>query len=81
MTDTAERIKDLFARELQIDKARMVDNAEFKFDLGMDSVDMIEMILSLEKEFVIPIADEEMQDLVTVRDLIGFMENKLADTA
>ena len=53
----------------------MVPEASFTNDLGADSLDTVELIMELEKEFDLSIPDEEAEKIVTVGDAIAFIEN------
>jgi acyl carrier protein len=70
-----ERIKQIIAEKLEIGMEQITDNAKFIDDLGADSLDVVELIMTLEDEFEIEISDEEAEKIVTVRNAIDFMKN------
>ena len=80
MTDTADHIHkiiaDHFARVRGIDAARVVPSAHFVNDLDADSLDVIEIVFSLEEQFGREIAEHELDKLVTVADVIALIERE-----
>lgn len=70
-----ERIKQIIAEKLEISMEQITDDAKFIDDLGADSLDVVELIMTLEDEFEIEISDEEAEKIVTVRNAIDFMKN------
>ena len=70
-----ERIKQIIAEKLEISVEQITDDAKFIDDLGADSLDVVELIMTLEDEFEIEISDEEAEKIVTVRNAIDFMKS------
>jgi acyl carrier protein len=58
---------------LSVDIEEIVPEASFVDDLGADSLDLVELIMSMEEEFDIDIPDEEAEKLVTVKDVFDFV--------
>ena len=71
-----EKIQELIAEGLGIDKALVVEGASFKDDLQADSLDLFEMVMSLEEEFGVEIPSEDLGQIVTVGDVIKYIEAK-----
>lgn len=71
-----ERIQELVAEGLGIDKELVVESASFKDDLQADSLDLFEMVMSLEEEFGVEIPSEDLGKIVTVGDVIKYIEAK-----
>ena len=71
-----ERIQELVAEGLGIDKELVVETASFKDDLNADSLDLFEMVMSLEEEFGVEIPSEDLGQIVTVGDVIKYIEAK-----
>jgi acyl carrier protein len=61
-----------------IERETVVFDAELSNDLDLDSLDTVELTLGLEKRFDIEIPDEELEDLVTVRDAVQLIAKKLS---
>ena len=76
--NTMERLRKLVANELGVDEDRIVAEASFIDDLEADSLDLVELIMSLEEEFGIEISDEEAEKLTTVGDAEAFIRSRLA---
>ena len=70
-----DKIKEIIAEKLEIDIEQITDEAKFIDDLGADSLDVVELIMTLEDEFEVEITDEEAEKIVTVRDAIDFIKN------
>ncbi len=69
-----EKVQDLLASQLNLEKAKIVGDSKLIEDLGADSLDMVEMLMTLEEEFGISIPDEEAMKLKTVQDIVTFIE-------
>ena len=71
-----EKIRDLLVEQLGVDGADVTGDASFKEDLCADSLDLFEMVMNLEEEYGIEIPAEELENIVTVDDMIEYMESK-----
>jgi acyl carrier protein len=68
-----DKVKKIIAEKLSVDLEEIVPEASFVDDLGADSLDLVELIMSMEEEFDIDIPDEEAEKLVTVKDVFDFV--------
>jgi acyl carrier protein len=68
-----DKIKKIIAEKLSVDLGEIVPEASFIDDLGADSLDLVELIMSMEEEFDIEISDEKAEELVTVKDAIDYV--------
>jgi acyl carrier protein len=68
-----DKVKKIIAEKLSVDLSEVVPEASFVEDLGADSLDLVELIMSMEEEFEIDISDEDAEKLVTVQDAIDFI--------
>ncbi len=75
---TEQRIKEIIVEKLGVDQADIKREASFTNDLGADSLDTVELIMELEKEFDMTIPDEDAEQIGTVGDAIDYVENKKA---
>ncbi|WP_101005001.1 acyl carrier protein [Helicobacter pylori] len=67
------------AEQLEIDVSQVTPEAKFVKDLGVDSLDIVELIMALEERFGIEIPDEQAEKIVNVGDVVKYIEgNKLA---
>lgn len=68
-----EKVKKIIAEKLSVEMEEVVPEASFVDDLGADSLDLVELIMSMEEEFDIDISDEDAEKLVTVQDAISYI--------
>ncbi len=68
-----DKIKKIIAEKLSVDLEEVVPEASFVDDLGADSLDLVELIMSMEEEFGIEISDKDAEQLVSVQDVINYM--------
>ena len=69
-----EKIKALVAENLGVEESKITENSSFKEDLGADSLDLFEMVMGLEEEFEIEIPTEDLEQIVTVGDVVKYIE-------
>jgi acyl carrier protein len=67
---------DVIAKQLGVDIEKVTSEASFVDTLGADSLDLVELIMTLEEEFNIEITDEDAEKLLTVQDTIEFIKEK-----
>ena len=75
------KIKSIVTENLGVSDDQVTDDAQFSQDLGADSLDQVELVMSLEEEFGAEIRDEDADSLNTVGDAIAYIEKRLADKA
>lgn len=71
--DIMERVKKIVVDQLGVEEDKVVPEASFVDDLGADSLDLVELIMSLEEEFGISISDEEAQKIRTVGEAVDYI--------
>ena len=72
-----EKIKKIIIDQLGVDDSEVTKEASFVDDLGADSLDTVELVMALEEEIGIEIPDEDAEKIVTVGDVIEYIESKL----
>ena len=77
MSDMVEKVKDIIAEELGVEREKLTEGASFMEDLGADSLDTVELVMAFEKEFDIDIPDEEAEKLKTVGDALKYLQEKI----
>ena len=75
MSEIATKVTSIITDKLGVEESQVTPEASFTNDLGADSLDTVELIMELEKEFDLSIPDEEAEKIVTVGDAIAFIEN------
>ncbi len=80
MATIFERVKAVIVEQLGVDEAEVVSSANFVDDLGADSLDLVELIMSLEEKFSdssrkVEIPDEDAEKIVTVQDAIDYIKD------
>ena len=76
MSEIEEKVKDIIAEELGVERDKVTPQASFMEDLGADSLDTVELVMAFEKEFDIDIPDEEAEKLRTVGDALKYLHDK-----
>ncbi len=70
-----DRVKKIISEKLSVDISEIVPDASFVDDLGADSLDLVELIMSMEEEFDIDIPDEDAENITKVKDAIDYINN------
>ncbi|GAA9276584.1 hypothetical protein TH0213_11280 [Helicobacter pylori] len=70
-----EQVRSIIAEQLNVDAAQVTPEAEFVKDLGVDSLDVVELIMALEEKFGIEIPDEQAEKIVNVGDVVKYIED------
>ncbi len=70
-----DKMIDIIASQLSVAKDKVVPQASFVDDLGADSLDLVELVMAMEEEFGVEIADEDAEKMATVQDAIDFVNS------
>jgi acyl carrier protein len=70
-----DRVKEIIAKELEVEGQQLTPEAKFIEDLGADSLDIVELVMALEEEFGIDIPDEDADKIKTVGDAINYLKS------
>ncbi len=73
-----DEVKEVVVEQLNVSPDEVKEDSKFADDLGADSLDVVELVMSLEEKFDIEIPDEEAESIATVADAIKFIENAKA---
>jgi acyl carrier protein len=71
---TFERVQAIIAEQLGVDPEKVTPDAEFEADLNADSLDLVELIMSLEEEFGVEISDDEAERIRKVSDALDYID-------
>lgn len=77
MATTHDRLKKIIVDQLGVDEEEVIPSASFVEDLNADSLDLVELIMSLEEEFKLPISDEDAEKITTVQEAEDYIEEHL----
>ena len=78
MSSIEQRVFEIVAEELSVEKDKIRPETTFINDLGADSLDIVELIMALEEEFDINIPDDAAETILTVGDAVKFLEKNAA---
>jgi acyl carrier protein len=78
MSNTLKRLQEIVGEQLGIEPEKVKPNADFVKELGADSLDVIELVMSIEYEFDIDIEDQYASKIATVQDVFNYIEGKLS---
>jgi acyl carrier protein len=71
-----DKIIDIIVEQLEVTREECVPEAAFIDDLGADSLDLVELIMEMEEKFGIQIADDELEKIRTIQNVIDFLHSK-----
>ena len=71
-----EKVKKILVDQLDVDESAISMESSIIDDLGADSLDVVDMVMSLEEEFDVEIPDDEIESMKTVGDIVKFIEAK-----
>ena len=73
---TEEKVKDIIVEQLGVNPEQVTPQASFIEDLGADSLDTVELVMAFEEEFGVEVPDEDAEKLLTVGDVVKYIEEK-----
>ena len=71
-----DKVVALLSEQLGIDKSRITPDSDIVKDLGADSLDVAQMLMSMEEEYGITVSEDDAANLKTVRDIVNILEKK-----
>ena len=81
MSDIAERVKKIVVEHLGVEPEKVVESANFIDDLGADSLDLVEIVMTCEERFDLEIPTKAAVTLATVGDVVRYIETRRAEPA
>ncbi len=69
-----EKVKEIIASSLGIDESEITEDSSFSDDLGADSLDLFEMVMTMEDEYGIEIPTEDLEQMKTVGDVVNYLQ-------
>ena len=71
-----EKMKEIISEQLSVEADTITENSNFKDDLAADSLDLFELVMALEDEYSIEIPSDDLQELLTVGDVMNYLKDK-----
>ncbi len=72
-----EKIKKIISEQLEVDQSIITEGASITGDLGADSLDLVDLAMSIEDEFDIELSDDALEKIKTVSDLVAYIEDRI----
>lgn len=69
-----EKVREILVKQLGVSESKVTKDTNLTTDLGADSLDLVEILMSLEEEFNVSIPDEVIPEIKTINDLVKFIE-------
>lgn len=73
------KVKKIIVDQLDVEEDKVTEAASITDDLGADSLDVVDLVMSFEEEFDIEIPDDQVEKIKTVGDIVKFIEEKVED--
>ena len=70
-----DEVREILAEQLDVDKDSIEMNSKLAEDLGADSLDAIDIVMTIEDEYAIEVPDENIENMKTVEDIVSFIES------
>ena len=74
-----DKVKKIIVDQLDVEEDKVTEAASITDDLGADSLDVVDLVMSSEEEFDIEIPDDQVEKIKTVGDIVKFIEEKVED--
>ena len=72
-----EKVKVILAEQFDVEEDSLTNDTDLQDDLGADSLDVVDLLMSIEDEFEIEIPDEEIEHIRTVGELVNYIESNI----
>ena len=70
-----EKVKAILAEQFDVDENKITADTDLQEDLGADSLDVVDLLMSIEDEFDVEVPDEEIENIKTVGDIVKYVES------
>lgn len=71
-----DKLKELDVDQLGVEEDEVTMEATMQDDLGADSLDLVDLVMSVEEEFGVKVADEDLENIKTVGDIVNYIEER-----
>ena len=72
-----EKVRDILVEQLDVEEEKVTMEASISDDLGADSLDVVDLVMSLEEEFDVEIPDDQVENIKTVGDIVKYIEDNI----
>ena len=72
-----EKVKSILIDQLDVEEEKVTPEASIADDLGADSLDIVDLVMSLEEEFYLEIPDDQVENIKTVGDIVKYIEDNI----
>ena len=72
-----EKVRDILMDQLDVEEEKIKPDSNITDDLGADSLDVVDLVMSLEEEFDVEVPDEEVERMKTVGDIVKYIEDRI----
>ena len=72
-----EKVKNILIDQLDVEEEKVTPEASITDDLGADSLDIVDLVMSLEEEFDLEIPDDQVENIKTVGDIVKYIEDNV----
>ncbi|MDD6237235.1 MAG: acyl carrier protein [Clostridiales bacterium] len=72
-----EKVKSILIDQLDVEEEKVTPEASITDDLGADSLDIVDLVMSLEEEFDLEIPDDQVENIKTVGDIVKYIEDNI----
>ena len=79
-TEIEEKVRAFLIDDLEIDEDKIFDDAKLKEDMGIDSLDFVDIIVIVDKNFGFKIAPEEMKGVTTLKEFCDYIESTVGES-
>ncbi len=69
-----EKVKAILAEQFDVEEEKITADTDLQEDLGADSLDVVDLLMSIEDEFEVEVPDEEIENIKTVGSLVSYIE-------
>ncbi len=69
-----DKLKEIISEQLEVDESMITPDASITSDLGADSLDLVDLAMSIEDEFEIELSDDALEKIKTVGDMVRYIE-------
>ena len=72
-----EKVKSILAEQFDVEEDKITADTDLQEDLGADSLDVVDLLMSIEDEFEVEVPDEEIENLKTIGDVVEYIQNNM----